>query len=57
MAEPPELMKGNATPVEGINPVITATFISAWKASQQVMPHATTAAKPSGASIAILKPR
>ena len=50
-------MNGSAIPVKGISPVITATLIKAWKVSQQVMPHARTAAKASEASSAILKPR
>jgi len=29
IAEPPELIKGSATPVKGINPVITAILIKA----------------------------
>jgi len=29
IAEPPELTKGSATPVKGINPVITATLTNA----------------------------
>ena len=29
IAEPPKLMNGNAVPVKGINPVITATLIKA----------------------------
>jgi hypothetical protein len=50
-------MNGSAIPVKGISPVITATLINAWKANQQVTPHARRAAKASDASSAILKPR
>jgi hypothetical protein len=55
--EPPLLMNGSATPVKGRRPVTTATLTNAWKTSQQVTPHAKSAAKASGASRAILKPR
>ena len=57
IAEPPKLMNGNAAPVKGINPVVTAMLIKAWKVSQQVTPHARRAAKASWAFSATLKPR
>jgi hypothetical protein len=57
IADPPELIKGNATPVKGTKPVITATLTRAWKASQHVMPQANNAEKASLACRAILKPR
>ncbi len=55
--EPPELIKGNVMPVMGIEPVTTAMFIAACRATIIVMPAARRDPKESGALSEALNPR